>query len=190
MNRDKGTLRREMREARDSFFKTNGSLHQDLSAKVCSKLAEVIPQKSLCASYRALGSELNPETLMSLRPDCRFAFPKVDGEDLSFWQTNATSRFAPGTFGVSEPVPETCEPVQLTNCDFILVPALAFDRNGHRLGYGRGFYDRALTGVGGTKVGLAFKFQIQQESLPHESSDIAMNLVASEDFILQPLERT
>ncbi len=191
MNRDsKESLRQNLRKTRDRFFENNEALHKALSAKVCSKLAEVLPEKSLCASYRARGSELNPETLATLRPDCRFAYPKVEGEKLTFWQTDAKSRFAPGTFGLSEPVPETCEQVQLTNCDFILVPALAFDRNGHRLGYGRGFYDRALTGVKSPKVGLAFKFQIQQDSLPHDSFDIAMDMVVSEDFIMQPLERT
>lgn len=186
---NKESLRKELRKTRDRFFENDKALHKALSAKVCVKLADVLPKKSLCATYRALGSELNPEALSTLRPDCRFAYPRVEGEKLTFWQTDANSRFAPGTFGLSEPVPETCEQVQLTNCNYILVPALAFDRSGHRLGYGRGFYDRALTGVKSSKVGLAFKFQIEPQSLPHDSYDIAMDMVVSEDFILQPLER-
>lgn len=190
MNRDsKESLRREKREARDSFFKNDPSLHQDLSAQVCAQLASFLPDHSLCATYKALGSELDPSSLETLRPDCRFAFPKVEGEDLTFWKTSEGSKFTSGSFGVSEPVPETCEQIKLENCDFVFVPGLTFDREGYRLGYGRGFYDRALSGVNSRKIGLAFKFQIEQSVLPHDSHDVTMDMVVSEDFILQPLER-
>lgn len=185
----KESLRNKMREARDIFFRNNPSEHRDLSAQVCAQLASLLPDKSLCATYKARGSELDPQSLQTLRPDCRFAFPKVEGEDLSFWKINENSKFAPGVFGVSEPVAETCEKVELKNCDFVLIPALAFDREGHRLGYGRGFYDRALHGVASRKIGLAFKFQIEQGGIPHDSHDIVMNMVVTEDFIMQPLER-
>lgn len=186
---NKESLRAQMREARDSFFTNNASLHRDLSAQVCAQLASFIPDQSLCATYRARGSELDPASLQSLRPDCRFAFPKVEGDDLTFWQTHEGSQFTAGSFGVSEPVPETCEQVKLENCNVVLVPGLAFDREGHRLGYGRGFYDRALKGQSARKIGLAFKFQIEQDALPHDSHDMQMDMVVSEDFIMQPLER-
>jgi len=197
VNREsKESLRLKMREARDSFFKDNAGEHRDLSAQVCAQLASFLPDHSLCATYKARSSELDPSTLISLRPDCRFAFPKVEGEHLTFWKINDDSKFITGSFGVSEPVPETCEQIKLENCDFVFVPGLAFDRDGHRLGYGRGFYDRALKNITPSlgrpaprKIGLAFKFQIQQSALPHDSHDETMDMVVSEDFIMQPLER-
>lgn len=185
----KESLRKQMREVRDSFFSSNTGLHRELSAQVCTQLASFLPDHSLCATYKAHGSELDPSSLQTLRPDCHFAFPKVEGENLSFWKMGPNAQFASGSFGLSEPVPETCEHINLENCDFVFLPGLAFDRTGHRLGYGKGYYDRALKGVFARKVGLAFKFQIQQDELPQDSHDITMNMVVSEDFIMQPLER-
>ncbi|HTG44362.1 MAG TPA: 5-formyltetrahydrofolate cyclo-ligase, partial [Verrucomicrobiae bacterium] len=67
----------------------------------------------------------------------------------------------------------------LNRLDFVLVPGVAFDSTGRRLGRGRGFYDQLLAGVTGIKCGVALDEQIV-EKLPTEAHDIAM------DYILTP----
>jgi 5-formyltetrahydrofolate cyclo-ligase len=81
----------------------------------------------------------------------------------------------PGHFGIREPR-EHCPTVQLNQLDFVLVPGVAFDVRGCRLGRGRGFYDRLLTAVRGTKCGVAFDQQIVSE-IPVEPHDIQLDCI-------------
>ena len=86
--------------------------------------------------------------------------------------------FVKGAFGVLEPH-VNWPLIPLNQLDLVLVPGVAFDGRGRRLGRGKGFYDRLLAEVSGVKCGVALDDQIV-ESLPAEDHDIAMN------FILTP----
>ena len=79
------------------------------------------------------------------------------------------------TFGIHEPGPEA-PALPLNRLDFVLVPGVAFDRSGRRLGRGKGFYDRLLAEVTGVKCGVALEEQIV-ERLPSEPHDVAMDLI-------------
>jgi 5-formyltetrahydrofolate cyclo-ligase len=80
------------------------------------------------------------------------------------------SKLIPGRFGVLEPG-AGCPPVPLNQLDLVLVPGIAFDLGGRRLGRGKGFYDRLLAEVRGHKCGVAFDTQIVAE-VPVEPHDI------------------
>jgi 5-formyltetrahydrofolate cyclo-ligase len=80
-----------------------------------------------------------------------------------------------GKFGVSEPL-ASCEAVPLEHFDLVLVPGMAFDLAGNRLGRGRGFYDRILSSVHGVKCGVAHDFQLL-ESIPTEPHDARVNFI-------------
>ena len=67
-----------------------------------------------------------------------------------------------------------CPVVPLNRLDLALVPGLGFDARGHRLGRGKGHYDRLLAGFGGRKIGVAFDFQIMAE-VPCEAHDIVLD---------------
>lgn len=109
-----------------------------------------------------------------------WAYPVVKGEDLEFFIPNG-SDFVSGTFGIREPNPGTARRVeQLDGC---ILPGLAFDRQGYRLGSGKGFYDRFLSTFKGQIVGLAFDFQIQDE-VPHEPHDVCMDHIVTEKEVI------
>ncbi|HTI70146.1 MAG TPA: 5-formyltetrahydrofolate cyclo-ligase [Candidatus Limnocylindria bacterium] len=80
-----------------------------------------------------------------------------------------------GRFGIVEPAPD-CPMIPVSKIDFALVPGLAFDATGTRLGRGLGFYDRLLTDFAGFACGVAFRFQ-NHPGLPCESHDRPMNRV-------------
>jgi 5-formyltetrahydrofolate cyclo-ligase len=86
---------------------------------------------------------------------------------------NPASDIRSGQFGIREPN-ECCAPVPSNRFDLILVPGMAFDLRGHRLGRGKGFYDQLLGLVRGTKCGVAFDEQIVAE-IPVEAHDMQMN---------------
>lgn len=83
-----------------------------------------------------------------------------------------------GHYGVHQPGEEHIRPVPLEEVNLIVVPALAFDRSGHRLGHGGGYYDRFLEKVPPAilTVGLAFNFQVVDE-LPKHTTDIPIDKI-------------
>jgi len=91
---------------------------------------------------------------------------------------NPAAELARGAFGVWEPAPTALRPVSARTLDLVLVPGIAFDRRGHRLGHGRGYFDRFLARLPKTTptVGLAFRFQLL-DRLPVASHDHAVQTV-------------
>ncbi|MBF0511111.1 MAG: 5-formyltetrahydrofolate cyclo-ligase [Candidatus Omnitrophica bacterium] len=83
-----------------------------------------------------------------------------------------------GAYGITEPYMDPDKEVLLKDIDAVIVPGLAFDRQGHRLGRGAGYYDRFLSGLleHTTTIGLAFDFQLT-ESLPIEAHDVRLTQV-------------
>jgi len=88
-----------------------------------------------------------------------------------------------GKFGILEPI----EVMQIAykNIDLVLVPGIAFDKEGYRLGYGFGFYDKFLKKVPkAVKIGLAFDFQIV-DKVPREEHDVAVDFVVTEERVVK-----
>ena len=105
--------------------------------------------------------------------------PCVDGERLRLRQYTGPECMSPGPqFGIAEPTgPEFTD---LDRIGAIIVPGVAFDNAGHRMGRGRGFYDRLLKSVPhACKIGVAFGFQMV-ESVPTEPHDVKMDMVITD----------
>lgn len=90
-----------------------------------------------------------------------------------------------GHFGILHPRPGARR-IPLAKLDMILVPGVAFDRRGHRLGRGHGYFDRFLERVHGDvwKIGLAFDFQLLREDLPEEKHDFPMCRVVTNKEVI------
>jgi 5-formyltetrahydrofolate cyclo-ligase len=135
--------------------------------------------------YAARASEVDPAEVLrcAAMRGKRTYYPRIEGGDLRFHRALAED-LAPGRFGILEP----CEdlPVLESSASRItfLVPGLAFDRMGGRLGSGRGYYDRALRSAwrSATRVGLVFREGVV-ERLPHDPWDVPMDLIVTEDGV-------
>jgi len=90
-----------------------------------------------------------------------------------------------GTWGIREPMPDRCQPVDPLEIDLVLVPGVAFDSKGNRLGYGAGYYDRFVLRLRPNVplVALAFELQILPELQP-DPHDRPMNMVVTEDRVI------
>ncbi|MGK5091572.1 5-formyltetrahydrofolate cyclo-ligase [Deltaproteobacteria bacterium TL4] len=88
-----------------------------------------------------------------------------------------------GAFGIAEPHAHNRQEVELTACDLILVPGVAFDRQGGRLGLGKGFYDRFLVTTSAFRLGLSADFQLV-ENVPVGPRDVTMHAVLTEKQFL------
>ena len=102
-------------------------------------------------------------------------FVPETGKYIAWAICDPTKDLVPGSFGIREPA-DHCAPLSTNRLDFILVPGVAFDLQGRRLGRGMGFYDRLLTTLRGTACGVAFDEQIVRE-VPVEPHDVPVNCI-------------
>ncbi len=103
---------------------------------------------------------------------------------LTFASIGSPSELSPGHFGVLEPRPGAAE-IPLGEADVVLVPVVAWDEQGHRLGYGKGYFDRALSSnPGPLRVGLALEV-LKAPTLPQSSSDVPLDIVVTEARVLR-----
>lgn len=142
-----------------------------------------ITSSTVVAGYAPIRSEIDPVPLMQslARQGAALAMPAISRPDaaLAFRAWKQGAALVPGAFGISEPSATAAEVVP----DIVLVPLVAFDRAGHRIGYGAGYYDRTLEALRRHKslvaVGLAFTVQEipQVPALPH---DVRLDYVLTE----------
>ncbi|MDY6850188.1 MAG: 5-formyltetrahydrofolate cyclo-ligase [Thermodesulfobacteriota bacterium] len=133
------------------------------------------------ALYSPVQNEVYTEALFAeaRQQEKRVVYPRVCGDDLEFIEVVSRSDLVHGCFGVLEPGAGLR--VDVGEIDLLVVPGVAFDQVGHRLGYGKGFYDRALRAAPPScrLVGLCFDFQ-RVPALPSEAHDVRMHAVVTE----------
>ena len=98
-------------------------------------------------------------------------------------ELNSFNDLSKGDFGVLEPTPKKRIASKPENFDLVIVPGIAFDINGGRIGYGKGFYDRFLLQTRAFRLALAFDFQVI-ESIPAELHDVPMNGIITESKMI------
>ncbi len=110
----------------------------------------------------------------------RVVVPVVRKDQLRLSELRDPTELAPGAFGVWEPPRSARRPVSSKDVDLVLVPGLAFDRTGYRLGHGHGYFDRLLSRLprATPRVGLCFDFQLL-DRLPHQPHDQPVHTVVS-----------
>ncbi|WP_432823438.1 5-formyltetrahydrofolate cyclo-ligase [Trichloromonas sp.] len=138
-------------------------------------------QAAVLALYSPVYNEVFTEELFhaALRHGKRVAYPRVCGEVLEFVEVTRLAELKSGVFGVLEPSGSSV--LSACDLDLMLVPGVAFDQAGFRLGYGKGFYDRFLHAADRCPclVGFCFEFQLVDD-LPVESHDIGMNMLVTD----------
>ena len=117
------------------------------------------------------------------------AFPisHVDERRLSFHAISDLSELTMGAYGIPEPPAELPEIADFTDA-LCLVPALAFDVNGRRLGYGGGYYDRFLSNFQGISIGLAYS-SFFVDTIPAEPHDATVDIIITENGGYFPYEK-
>jgi 5-formyltetrahydrofolate cyclo-ligase len=161
------------------------------SASITERLRQLPEYRDAGAvlGYMNFGAEFASElwAAQALADGKRLALPRVNHHtnllDL-YWVEDLESQLARGLWGIREPVVERCERINsLNEVEFALLPGVAFTKDGARLGYGGGFYDKLLAGRGGeprpTLAAAAFALQIV-EQIPLEATDVKVEWIITE----------
>ena len=176
----KSDIRTQALEARRSYAR---SLSPELRADLERKLAEVVLPHLIAAktiaAYHPLKDEISPYSILErLGAGQRAALPWFLDRDARMLFREAPA-VEPSPWGVLQPAgsAEALAP------DTVLVPLVAADRSGARIGHGKGHYDRALSHLreGGRvfTIGIAWEFQIRDEPIPADPWDIPLDAIAT-----------
>lgn len=139
-------------------------------------------------AYLAFRSEIDLGSLFDALPGIRWVVPRVTGKRMVA-HVYDPNRLVRHRFGMLEPAPELLS-VEPEEIDVILVPGVAFDRRGGRLGFGGGYYDRFLPATAALRVGITHSVCLADE-LPCDVHDAKMDWVVTpaEEIFCSPLWR-
>lgn len=180
---DKETLRSQLIEQRLALSPQEWGRSSRRAQQRLLRLAEYLDAGSV-ALYAPMRNEVDT-AMIALDARSRgkkVLYPQVCETELAFCEVPGPEALVAGAYGILEPC--SLAPADRSHGDIIVVPGVAFDRKGHRLGYGKGFYDRYLAGTTGhrvTIVGLCHGFQVTESLLPAEPHDIPMMIVITDE---------
>lgn len=176
----KAALRKALLERRDSASDDMISLASESIRRSLSRLPELAGASAIGAYY-PIGSEIRTQGIMqdALAAGRRVCLPRIEGDSLEYREVSGFADLERGRLGTMEPK-ESCPPAP--ELDAVLVPAVCASPSLHRLGYGRGFYDRYLAGAGAARVAVCAESQMVRE-VPHEGHDARMDVVVTDERV-------
>ena len=176
MSMDKKTLRAHIRQIKLALSQESiCAASQNLTAQFLAH--PLYRQAKTIYGYLPYNQEIRTWDLLAqaLKDGKQVAVPKVYGDEMRFILLTDLTRVAPGYASIPEPIDD--EPVVNDPTALVLMPGLAFDREGHRMGYGGGFYDRFLTEEPNhPTIALCYEFQLL-EHIPTEEFDVPVDCV-------------
>jgi len=141
------------------------------------------------ALYHAVRGEVPTDGVMAdaLASGKKVCFPAVEGEQLVFREICSLGEFAPGGFGIPQPHPG-CSSMDSDGIDLFVVPGVGFDFAGQRIGYGKGYYDRALHRLesSGRLIAFCFEFQLL-DAIKADHHDVIMDRIITEQRVVTPV---
>ena len=176
LKEQKKKLRKKMRMIRDSI-----PMKEEKSKKIVTRFMELPEVKDAVFIYCYISFRSEVDTMPLLhslwKSGKRVAVPRVDCKEMQFYEIFSMNDLEIGYYGIQEPKKD-CNLAH--KADLIVLPGLAFDKKGHRLGYGGGFYDRYLEEAKDEKkIALAFSEQLVEE-VPIEERDVIVDKIITE----------
>ena len=190
---DERSIRAEKASLRDRVLAGRSALGDSHRARASETIRarvaalECVGTARRIAAYATFGDEVDLDGLIEglLEAGVEVCLPFVDDDGIGLARVDSLKDLVQGYRGVREPAPEGRERVDPASLDVALVPGVAFDRRGGRLGYGGGHLDRllALLGEDVAVVGIAYADQIV-DAVPREPHDVTVDTLITEDDTL------
>ena len=177
---DKAALRKQMKKLKSELSEQE-KLNAEINALNLLGECAVFQQAKNVLVYNALPDEIRTRRLLETWGENKNLFlPRVNGDDLDIlaYSKDAVQK---GAFDIYEPMGEDLHDVK--EMDLIVVPGVAFDLKGNRLGRGKGYYDKLLCNATCPKLGYIYDLQLL-EQIPVEAHDIPMNFIVTDKRII------
>jgi 5-formyltetrahydrofolate cyclo-ligase len=177
LSKSKSEIRKELLRNRKPNMDKNQLILENLLSLKEFKEADLV------LTYVSAENEIDTHEFINkcFESGKRIAVPKTDVHNILFYEIKSLTALSPGKFGIPEPV-NISEPVRITDKTLCIVPALACNKSGYRIGYGKGYYDRFLDGLNITTAALCYTKNIKEfNTEPH---DIPVKLIITEGGII------
>ena len=179
------TMKNELR-SKFKQLRKNMSVDEAFEKSIMAQkhfLKTEIYKKSRCIMlYKALGNEVNTEMLLAraFADGKKVVLPVTDVENgkITPFYTNINATYEKGGFSVREP--QNTVEAKIEEIDVVVVPGIAFDCKGNRIGFGKGCYDMFLEKCNAVSVGLCYEFQLIPE-IPADTGDVKMDYILTEN---------
>lgn len=166
---------------RQNYLEKRKAISPSRRSEASSRIMQLFESQGNILSFCSFGTEINLEPLNRLiAKKGRLYLPKVVNQHLAIYQVSDIDRQLTNSYmGPREPNPLFCSKGDLEQIDCILVPGVAFDAQNYRIGYGKGYYDRFLSGVSLVlTVGVGFKEQLCNSDFPKDPWDCPVKQLA------------
>ncbi len=178
-------LRSQFRSYRENLDKNKKEL---MDEKILKKITILNAYKSANIVFTYVSKDIEVDTYKLIKK-CwqdgkKVAAPKCRPEtkSMDFYIINSFDDLEKSTFGLLEPIPLKCKKVTVFSQGLCIVPGFCFDRQGFRLGYGYGYYDRFLQNFKGTILGICYSDSITYK-LPHGKFDKPVDILLTDKYI-------
>lgn len=169
------------------------SLDFDTYKKNCERINKRLFKQSFWQQSKTIaitisnGKEVDTSLIIqeALKQNKRVAIPKCNPgqKKMEFRTFQSIDQLETVYFGLKEPVVSKTDPVSPDEIDLLIVPGICYDKNGYRIGYGGGYYDRYLTQYSGLTVSLAFEAQLVS-CIPAEAHDVPVHQILTENEVI------
>lgn len=182
----KTSVREQAKQKRLAMTKES---KQKSDSMICSKVLDLLKRMNVCqvlcyvSSYAAEISTIHViQTLLA--EGTEIAVPKCigDGNDMKFYVIHSLDDLERCRFNILEPDTEKCSEVIVSENSVCIVPGLAFDKNRQRVGFGKGYYDKFLSGYSGITIGLCCDC-CMYENVPAEQHDRPVDILVTESSV-------
>ena len=181
----KNEIRKKFKEKRRLMEKSEVSKKSRFACEVFLK-SEMYKNAKTLMLYIPLGNETDTTEIIkrAFADGKKLIFPVTDERTGVITPCYATTEteFEKGAFAVNEPVVKNCASAK--DIDVIIVPGIAFDKKGRRIGFGKGCYDRLLKNTSAVKTGFCYDFQLCDE-IPAEEHDVKMDCIITENGVFK-----
>lgn len=186
MEQTKTSLRREFRDRRSHFSQ---SLKEDVHLNLKMNMIRLIRDLSGESTKVCLYCPKSDEAYFDLEPKHQFFYPRIEGQQIKFYRPKL-GEFIVNSLGIEEPDPTQSEDLPPGGEHLVFTPAVAVDTDGHRLGMGRGYYDRFFAdNPNCIRIGLVYQVQIAKVALPTDRWDQQLDWIVTENMILKTSRR-
>lgn len=184
----KQILKSEIFERRKSLSREEVKEKSRIIKEKLNSMPEFKKSKNIL-TYVSFNNEVDTINIINgllTKNEKKVLVPYVDKDKvIQISKINSFDDLEPKTFGILEPKRNKIKKFDIDKLDLVIVPGIAFDKNGHRIGYGHGYYDRFLEKIkkDTAKIALAFDFQIV-DKIPEERHDVPVDVVVTEKRVI------
>lgn len=182
LEKNKNTIRKEVLKARKKLTPLEIMFASDKISEYVLSLDELNEAESVLI-YADYNNEVMTDKLVLslMMKGKKIYMPKVFGDEMEFFRVFSLDELEVGAFNIREPIDIEDLKYEYKPKDLIIMPGVAFDEDGNRIGYGKGYYDRYLEEKTELiKVGICFKIQIV-DKIPAQDTDVKLDYIISED---------